>query len=68
MALETKLANFHWDRVQSRDSEKRYNKFAVNKLVELTDAFDWSAYLAAQGVASQQDIIINQPDFVSRFW
>ncbi len=67
MALETKLAKFHWSQVQSRDSEKRYNKFAVNKLNELTDAFDWSAYLAAQGVASQKDIIINQPDFVAGF-
>ncbi|HBY85306.1 MAG TPA: peptidase M13, partial [Colwellia sp.] len=67
MALETKLAKFHWDRVKSRDSEKRYNKFAVNKLNELTNAFDWSAYLAAQGVASQKDIIINQPDFVAGF-
>ncbi len=67
MALETKLAKFHWTQVQSRDSEKRYNKFAVSKLTELTDAFDWSAYLAAQGVPSQKDIIINQPDFISGF-
>ena len=67
MALETKLAKFHWTQVQSRDSEKRYNKYAVNKLNELTGAFDWSAYLAAQGVASQKDIIINQPDFVAGF-
>ncbi len=67
MALETKLAEFHWTKVQSRDSEKRYNKFAVNELNELTSAFDWSAYLTAQGVAEQKDIIINQPDFVEGF-
>lgn len=67
MALETKLANYHWTRVQTRDSEKRYNKFAVSDLSTLTDAFDWSAYLSAQGVASQKDIIINQPDFIKGF-
>jgi len=67
MALETKLAKFHWTQVQSRDSEKRYNKYEVNKLNELTNAFDWSAYLSAQGVASQKDIIINQPDFIAGF-
>jgi endothelin-converting enzyme/putative endopeptidase len=67
MDIETKLAEFHWTQVQSRDSEKRYNKFSVAKLNELTDAFDWSAYLTAQGVASQKDIIINQPDFVAGF-
>jgi len=67
MALETKLAGFHWTRVQSRDSEKRYNKFEVAKLNELTKAFNWKAYLAAQGVEKQADIIINQPDFVQGF-
>ncbi|TMM45964.1 M13 family metallopeptidase [Colwellia ponticola] len=67
MALETKIAQYHWTRVQSRDSEKRYNKYAISQLNELTDAFDWSAYLAAQGVAEQKDIIINQPDFIIGF-
>jgi len=67
MDLETKLAKFHWTRVQTRDSEKRYNKFAVTDLTKLTSAFDWSAYLAAQGVSTQKDIIINQPDFITGF-
>jgi len=67
MAIETKLAKFHWTKVQSRDSEKRYNKYAVNQLNELTNAFDWSSYLKAQSVSSATDIIINQPDFVAGF-
>lgn len=67
MDLETKLAKFHWTRVQTRDSEKRYNKFAVADLNTLSSAFNWSAYLSAQGVATQKDIIINQPDFVTGF-
>ncbi|GAA6205363.1 M13-type metalloendopeptidase [Thalassotalea sp. SU-HH00458] len=67
MDMETKLAGFHWTRVESRDSNKRYNKFAVTDLSTLTDAFDWQAYLAGQGVAQQQEIIINQPSFVKGF-
>ena len=67
MDIETQLAEFHWSRVQVRDSEKRYNKFEVAKLNALADNFDWQAYLAAQGVASQKDIIINQPDFIEGF-
>ena len=67
MALETSLAEFHWTRVQSRDSEKRYNKFATNKLNSITDKFNGQAFLAAEGVASQKDIIINQPDFIAGF-
>ncbi len=67
MAFETKLAGFHWTRVESRDSNKRYNKFAVEELSTLTDAFDWQSYLDAQGVAKQKDIIINQPSFIKGF-
>lgn len=67
MAFETKLAEFHWTRVESRDSNKRYNKFATSDLSTLTDAFDWQTYLNAQGVASQKDIIINQPSFIKGF-
>lgn len=67
MALETKLAAYHWTRVQSRDSEKRYNKFSVSDLNTLTNAFDWNAYLDAQGVMGQENIIINQPDFIKGF-
>ncbi|GAA5129908.1 M13 family metallopeptidase [Thalassotalea piscium] len=67
MALETKLADYHWTRVESRDSAKRYNKFAVADLNTLTDTFNWNAFLTAQGVEKQKDIIINQPSFVKGF-
>ena len=67
MALETKLAGFHWTKVESRDSTKRYNKFNVTDLNTVTDAFNWTAYLEAQGVATQKDLIINQPSFVKGF-
>jgi len=67
MALETSLAEFHWTRVESRDSEKRYNKFATNNLNSITSKFNWQVFLAAEGVASQKDIIINQPNFIEGF-
>lgn len=68
LGLETKLANYHWTRVQTRDSEKRYNKFETADLVkEVSADIDWTAYLAAAGVAKQTDLIVNQPDFVKGF-
>jgi len=67
MTLETQLAGFHWTRVESRDSTKRYNKFDVANLNSVTDAFNWDAYLEAQGVAKQKDIILNQPSFIKGF-
>jgi len=66
--LETKLASFHWTRVQTRDSEKRYNKFETSNLAKDVSAdIDWTAYLAAAGVDKQTDLIVNQPDFVKGF-
>jgi endothelin-converting enzyme/putative endopeptidase len=67
MALETRLAQYHWTRVETRDSEKRYNKFATNELNTITNKFNWQAFLTAEGVVSQKDIIINQPDFIEGF-
>jgi endothelin-converting enzyme/putative endopeptidase len=67
MALEIRLAGYHWTRVQTRDSEKRYNKFQTANLVSITDKFNWQAFLEGEGVNSQKDIIINQPDFVKGF-
>ncbi|MFT5635249.1 MAG: putative endopeptidase [Cognaticolwellia sp.] len=67
MALETKLAGFHWTKVESRDSTKRYNKFDVADLNTVTDAFNWTAFLEAQGVPAQKDLIVNQPSFVKGF-
>lgn len=67
MALETNLAEFHWTRVENRDSEKRYNKFATNNLNSVSEQFNWNAFLTAEGVSSQKDIIINQPGFVKGF-
>ena len=67
VALETKLANSHWTRVETRDSEKSYNKMSTADLNSLTDKFNWQAFLAAEGVAKQKDIIINQPSFIKGF-
>jgi endothelin-converting enzyme/putative endopeptidase len=67
MALETRLAGYHWTPVQCRDSEKRYNKFQTVELSSVTNLFSWSDYLGAQGVASVKDIILNQPDFIEGF-
>jgi len=67
MAIETKLAGFHWTKVESRDSTKRYNKFDVANLNTVTDSFNWTNYLTAQGVAAQKDLIVNQPSFVKGF-
>ncbi|ARD23547.1 M13 family metallopeptidase [Shewanella japonica] len=65
LALETAIAEKHWDVVETRDSTKTYNKMMVSELAEIAPNIDWKQYLATMGVAEQKDIIINQPSYVS---
>ncbi|RMH47680.1 MAG: M13 family peptidase [Gammaproteobacteria bacterium] len=65
--FEKKLAELHWTRVESRDSEKRYNKFSREALKKFAPEFDWDGYFAALGVPDLDQVIINQPSFVRGF-
>jgi putative endopeptidase len=67
MALETRLAENHWTRVENRDSEKTYNKFAVAELDSLGRGVDWPVFLEAIGIGGEKDIIINQPTYIEGF-
>ena len=67
MALETALAEYHWTKVENRDSEARYNKFATDELGTLGGGVNWPLYLEEAGIDSEKDIIINQPSFIEGF-
>jgi len=68
MKIETDLAKHQWTRVQSRDSEKRYNKYQITKLDNaVTSKFDWANFLEGVGVSKQKDLIVNQPDYAAEF-
>lgn len=67
MALETAIAKLHRTQVENRNSEKRYNKYAVSDLNELTSDIDWSGWLETIGASNEKNIIINQPEFVKGF-
>jgi putative endopeptidase len=67
LALETALAQKHWTRVDSRDSDKTYNKIEIAKLNELTPGFDFAGYLDAAGVKTLSSVIIMQPSAFEGF-
>ena len=68
MALETSLAKVQWTKVANRDPVKTYNKYEFAKLAKLAPGFDWSAYLAASGVADATDyLVIKQPSYMTGF-
>ncbi|HUF12943.1 MAG TPA: M13 family metallopeptidase [Longimicrobiales bacterium] len=64
MALETRLAESSWTRVQNRDRNATYNRMTVAELERLAPEFDWSGYLAAAG-ADVDEVVVRQPSFFS---
>jgi len=61
LGLETKIAQAHWTRVQSRQIENLYNPMTTAELPAKMPGFDWNAYLAAAGLASVDRVIVAQP-------
>jgi predicted metalloendopeptidase len=62
MALETRLAEAHWTRVQNRDAVATYNKYSIGDANKLTPGFDWNAFFGGASVVPQ-DFVITQPSF-----
>jgi putative endopeptidase len=65
MALETRLAQSHWDRVSTRDATKTYNKLDRAALAELAPEFDWTAWIEGLGVPSSafDEVVVRQPSY-----
>ena len=63
VALETRLAKDHWDRVKSRDATLTYNKKDRKALAELTPGFDWSTYLDNLQARGIEEVVVGQPSY-----
>jgi putative endopeptidase len=63
-ALETKIAEAHWSRVQSRQAEKRYNPFTPAELATRFPGFDWSGFLDAARLDGQKKVIVGPPSAI----
>ncbi|MEN0652686.1 MULTISPECIES: M13 family metallopeptidase [Hyphobacterium] len=59
LALETAIAEIHWDRAQVRDRIANYNLMTVEELTQFAPGFDWRAFLEEEEVAGQEEIIVN---------
>ncbi|MFD2164325.1 M13 family metallopeptidase [Paradesertivirga mongoliensis] len=63
--LETKLAEAQLSRVELRDPQKTYNKFALTDLSKLTPNINWTQLLPKMRVSGQDSILVNNPKFFS---
>ena len=67
MALETRLAASHWDKVTNRDAIKTYNAFTFTEARSLAPEFPWERWVSALGAPSGafDKIVVRQPSFVT---
>ena len=61
LGFERGLAEVHWTRVESRDDERTYNKWARTDFARQAPGFEWARFFEAAGVADQPDLLVSQP-------
>ncbi|TPG49371.1 M13 family metallopeptidase [Sphingomonas glacialis] len=60
VAMETKLANAHWTRAQSRNRDKTYNPTTIAELNTQAQGFPWATFFQAAGIAATDRAIVAQ--------
>ncbi len=63
MALETKLAQVSFTRVEQRDPVKNYNKMSLDQLKETAPGYDWNLFFETLGLKNPGDINVGQVKF-----
>ena len=63
LALETRVAEKHWTKVENRDAQKTYNRRDVETINSNTPGFDLAAWLATFGVNDLETVVIQQPSY-----
>lgn len=61
--LEKALAIVQLSRVEMRDPEKTYNKFATKDLANLTPDWNWNQIFSDLKLRDVDSVVINNPDF-----
>ena len=64
VGFETQIAQVSWNRIDSRNADKTYNKVAVADLTTQAPGFDFAAYLRAEGTPVDT-VIVAQPTAIA---
>jgi putative endopeptidase len=65
LALEMRLADHQWDKIDNRDADKRYNKLSGAEFTELLSTFKLESYMVGIGVVLPDFVIVGQPSYLS---
>ncbi|HKB79231.1 MAG TPA: M13-type metalloendopeptidase [Thermoanaerobaculia bacterium] len=60
VAMETKIAEAHWTRAESRDRDKTYNAMSVAELEKYAPGFPWKSELNAAGLGKADRVVLRQ--------
>jgi putative endopeptidase len=66
LALETRMAQSHWTRVEMRDPQRVYNRVELAGLEKLAPRFPWKEYLQAVGQPSVTTFSTTTPKAVEQ--
>ena len=63
--VETRLAQGHWERAETRDVQRTYNLRTLAQVEELCPAFDWRGWIAALGgdETTLAEVTVRQPSY-----
>jgi endothelin-converting enzyme/putative endopeptidase len=64
LALESRLAEIHWSRVQQRDREANYRLIQRSELESLAPGFPWSVFLAGRQVDAIDELVVTNDSAV----
>lgn len=58
--FEKQIAAVHWDKNDSGDATKTYNKLTIDELAKAAPGFDWATFIRGAGV-TENAILVSQP-------
>jgi putative endopeptidase len=61
MAIEQKIAEAHWDKVDNRNMVKIYNPMTPAELAKTAPGFDWAAFMESAALANVDRLSVSQP-------
>ncbi|MGN6781933.1 MAG: M13 family metallopeptidase [Marmoricola sp.] len=66
MEVETRLAQGHWERAETRDVQKTYNLRTFAEVQGLVPAFDLGSYVTALGGSEETlaEVVVRQPSYL----
>ena len=67
LALETRIAEGHWERAETRDVLKTYNLVSLDELKATVPSFDFEAWVTALGGSADTiaETVVRQPSYLA---